>query len=76
MASTLEDLVTRLATRGLLPNEHSLTIWQHADGSGWGAAVEAIWPGAGVEGHGETLTGALEELMRNVNRGADLKDKS
>lgn len=37
---SLDRLVRRLATRGLLPCEHNLQIWQHADNSGWGAAVE------------------------------------
>ena len=70
---SLERMVRRLATRGLLPCEHNLSIWQHADNSGWGASVETPYRAFSAEGHGETIEAALEALMRETNRGADVK---
>jgi len=72
---TLERLIVRLATRGLLPCEHNLQIWQHADNSGWGASVEVPYKVYQAEAHGETLQAALEALMNETNRGADAARK-
>lgn len=69
---SIESMILRLANRGLLPSEHNLTIWQHADNSGWSACVETFRFSDQVVGSGDTLHAALESLMRKTNRGADL----
>jgi hypothetical protein len=70
---SIENLISRLATRGLLPCEHNLTIWQHADCSGWGVAIDSAHAAFKVQAHGETIEEALKALMIQLNRGADLK---
>lgn len=71
IAGSLDAMVRRLAARGLLPCEHKISIWQHADNSGWGAAVETPYRAFQAEGHGEKIEAALEALMRETNRSAD-----
>ncbi len=68
----VESMIIRLASRGFVPHEHNLTIWQHADGSGWGVGIESGHESIDVAAHGDTLQLALETLMRNTGRGADL----
>ena len=75
-ALTVEQMITRLATRGLFPCEHNLTVWQHADGSGWGASVDGALSMHREDAEGETLEDALANLMRRLNRGADVEPNS
>lgn len=52
--------------RGLLSQEHKLTIWQHADNNGWGAAIHTWREHPYAEAHGYTLSESLEALGNEV----------
>lgn len=67
-----EQLITRLASRGLLPCEHNLMVWQCVDDGQWGAAIETPYFSYNTEAYGGSLHESLENLMRTLNRGADL----
>ena len=69
---SIEQMVERLAARGLLSCTHILNIWQTADGKQWGASIEATFQRDDTEVYGNSLREVLEELMRRTNRGADL----
>lgn len=72
-ALTVEQMLTRLATRGLVPCEHNITIWQFADGTGnWGVAVDAPYTQYRTKAEGRTIEEALYNLMCATNRGADV----
>jgi hypothetical protein len=68
----LEDMVVRLGSRGLVPCEHNLTIWQCPDDGRWGAAIQTPYAQYNAGVYGDTPRAALEELMRATNQGADL----
>jgi hypothetical protein len=71
-----EEMLTRLAARGLVPCEHNITIWQFADGTGlWGASVDAPYTQFRTTACGATIKDALANLMRATNRGADLETR-
>jgi hypothetical protein len=70
--SDTSRLCNDLATRGLVPCEHNLVIWQCADSDNWGAAIETAYDKYNVEVFGESLRGALESLMQTINRVADV----
>jgi len=72
---SVEEMLVRLVSRGLLPCEHNLQIWQHADGSGFGAGVSGYKEEHAIEAHGETFQLALENLMIATNRGADIAER-
>lgn len=72
---SVEEMVRRLVARGLVPREHCLLLWQHADNTGFGAAIETAYPAFQADCHGETLEAALEGLLVALNRAADLKPK-
>lgn len=74
-ALSVGGLVLRLATRGLVPAEHTLAVWQFADGTGWGAAVTTAYRKLNAEASGDSLQAALEALMRMLNCGADPAEK-
>ncbi len=69
---SIKAMIVRLATRGLVPCPHNLTIWQHADGSGWGAGITTPYSKNDIDVSGESLEEALKNLMVAMNRGADL----
>jgi len=69
---TVEEMVERLATRGLMPSDHNLTIWQCADGEPWGAAI--TWHNGEKTAYGSSMREALEGLMQATNRAADLTE--
>lgn len=70
------ELLERIVTQGLLPRLHNVTFWQHADHSGWGVSIQTADPFLNAEAHGDTLQSAMEEMMRKLNRGADLPPKA
>ena len=70
-AATVEGLVVRLASFGLLPYAHNLSIWQHVDDPGWGVCIESPYKHIDLVAHGDTLIEALREMMKLCNRGAD-----
>jgi hypothetical protein len=65
---SMYELIFRLASRGLVPFEHNLQIWQHADGSGWGASIQTPFPQYDAEAHGADVRSALENLMVGTNQ--------
>lgn len=71
-ALTVEKMVERLATRGLLPREHNLVIWQTIDGQ-WGVGIETGLRADDIDVLAGSLKEALAELMRWTNRGADVE---
>jgi hypothetical protein len=67
-----EQMIMRLASRGLLPCEHNLMIWECVGDGQWGVSVDASCHAYRAEAYGGSLREALENLMRAVNRTADL----
>lgn len=68
----VEEMLTRLVTRGLVPCEHNITIWQFCDGSGqFGVAVDAAELHLRTKASGASVKEALANLMIRINRGAN-----
>ena len=67
-------MIVRLGTRGLVPCEHNLLIWQNADASDrqWGAAIATPYQRFNSQVYGATIEAALTALMKATNREADL----
>jgi hypothetical protein len=63
---SIEEMIVRLATRGLLPCEHNLTIWHTIDGK-WGVAIQDAYEKENVQALKGSLKEALEDLIIQTN---------
>jgi hypothetical protein len=47
-------------------------MWECVEGALWGVAIQTPFPKYDAEAYGNSLHEALENLMRELNKGADL----